>query len=295
MTDDGRGALEPPRILVFDSGVGGLSVQAALLAALPQAAFVYVADDAAFPYGRLAETVLVERVISVIGKAIERFDPTVVVIACNTASTVALPGLRAHFPDRPFVGTVPAVKPAAQLSASRMISVLGTPGTVKREYTHDLIITHAAECRVTLVGAEHLAGLAEQFLRGESVSDQAVRDEIAPCFRERDGQRTDAVVLACTHYPLLVDAYRRVAPWPVTYVDPAPAIARRVSSLLEDSGAPKTRATPIGLGPCHFTSGRPCPDALQPALARHGLSPTATPEFVLRFDEGSVKLNMGQP
>jgi glutamate racemase len=220
-----------PTILVFDSGLGGLTVHAEIVKALPDAHYIYVADDAAFPYGRLPPEVCADRVVAVIGHMIARFSLDIAVIACNTASTVALPALRAAF-SIPFVGTVPAVKPAAALSQSRMISILGTPGTVSREYTHDLIIQHAADCRVSLVGAPNLARLAEAYLRDEAVSDADVLDEIAPCFKEKDGARTDAIALACTHYPLLLDVYRRVAPWEVTWVDPAPAIARRVVNLL---------------------------------------------------------------
>jgi glutamate racemase len=220
-----------PTILVFDSGLGGLTVHAEIVKALPDLRYIYVADDAAFPYGRLTPEVCAARVVDVIGHMIARFQPDIVVIACNTASTVALPALRAAFAI-PFVGTVPAVKPAAALSQSRMISILGTPGTVSREYTHDLIIQHAADCRVSLVGAPNLARLAEAHLRGEAVSDADVLAEIAPCFKQKEDTRTDAVALACTHYPLLLDVYRRVAPWEVTWVDPAPAIARRVMTLL---------------------------------------------------------------
>jgi glutamate racemase len=220
-----------PTILIFDSGLGGLTVHKEIVKALPDARFLYIADDAAFPYGRLTPEVCAARVVEVIGHMIARFSLDIAVIACNTASTVALPALRAAFAI-PFVGTVPAVKPAAALSQSRMISILGTPGTVSREYTHDLIIQHAADCRVSLVGAPNLARLAEAHLRGEAISDADVLAEIAPCFREKDGARTDAIALACTHYPLLLDIYRRVAPWEVTWVDPAPAIARRVMTLL---------------------------------------------------------------
>ena len=220
-----------PTILVFDSGLGGLTVHAEIARALPSARFIYIADDAAFPYGRLAAETCARRVLQVVERAITQFRPDIAVIACNTASTVALPLLRAALPT-PFVGTVPAVKPAAAISQSRMISILGTPGTVNREYTHDLIIAHAADCRVALVGAAGLAALAEAHLRGEAVTDADVLEEIAPCFRERDGDRTDAVALACTHYPLLLDIYRRVAPWDVAWIDPAPAIARRVVQLL---------------------------------------------------------------
>jgi glutamate racemase len=254
-----------PTILVFDSGFGGLTVHSEVRKALPGAAYVYLADDAAFPYGPKPTNELIKRVVQVIGAAIMRHRPDLVVIACNTASTVCLPALREAF-SVPFVGTVPAVKPAAALSTTKMISVLGTPGTVTREYTHDLIIAHAGDCRVHLVGAVNLARLAETYLAGDTVSDADVLAEIEPCFKERDGLKTDAVVLACTHYPLLVDVYERISPWPVTFVDPAPAIARRVVSLIGSAeGAPRT-------GMLLFTSGRSTEPVLAQALATRGLA-----------------------
>ena len=268
-----------PTILVFDSGLGGLTVHAEIAKALPEARYVYVADDAAFPYGRLSAEDCATRVVVVVGKAIELFRPDIAVIACNTASTVALPALRAAYAT-PFVGTVPAVKPAAALSRSGMISILGTPGTVSREYTHDLIIKHAADCRVTLVGAPRLARLAEAHLRGERVDDSDVFAEIAPCFRERDGARTDAVALACTHYPLLLDACRRLASWEVTWIDPAPAIARRVRQLLEEGRADRSAIDRVqSLGPASqflenlsvFTSGTDPSPAVARVMAARGL------------------------
>ncbi len=269
---------DAPTILVFDSGLGGLTVHAEVAKVLPAARFVYVADDAAFPYGRLTAEVCAARVIEVVGTAIERCRPDIAVIACNTASTVALPALRSAFAI-PFVGTVPAVKPAAALSRTRTISILGTPGTVSREYTHDLIIEHAADCRVTLVGAPNLASLAEAYLRGEDVSDADVLSEIAPCFREKDGLRTDAVALACTHYPLLLEVYRRMAPWEVTWVDPAPAVARRVVALLASSAIKGAgglnqdgRAGDQSIDNiAFFTSPRPCQPAAARVMAARGL------------------------
>jgi glutamate racemase len=171
------------------------------------------------------------------------------VIACNTASTLALPALRARFPI-PFVGTVPAIKPACERSATKRVSVLATPGTVKRDYTQGLIREFASGCNVTLVGSEKLASLAEAALQGDAVEDEAIAAEIQSCFVD-DGSRTDTVVLACTHYPLILDRLVRAAPWPVDWVDPAPAIARRASSLLAERGAPA--AGPIE---AYFTSGK---------------------------------------
>ena len=208
-----------PRIGVFDSGLGGLTVHAEVQRQIPGAELIYVADDAGFPYGPLPGDVLVERVLAVLDPVITSQRLDLVVVACNTASTLALPALRERF-SIPFVGTVPAVKPAAAASRSRRISVLATAGTVARDYTRDLIAAHAADCEVTLVGSPVLAPYAEAVLRGEAIADADIRDAIAPAFVEDADGRTDVVVLACTHYPLLLDRFRRLAPWDVTWIIP---------------------------------------------------------------------------
>ena len=143
-------------------------------------------------------------------------------------------------------------------------------GTVKREYTHALIRDFAQGCAVTLVGSPRLAEMAEAALRDEPVADADIADEIAPCFVEKDGARTDTVVLACTHYPLLLDRMNKLAPWPVQFLDPAPAIARRVTELL---GPPAPgRQDPAKVpAKVHFTSGKPPSAALEAALTGFGI------------------------
>lgn len=222
-----------PTILVFDSGLGGLTVQREIAKARPDARCVYVADDAFFPYGQHSEEALIGRVVPLMGELIAAHRPDLVVIACNTASTIVLSDLRAAY-GVPFVGTVPAIKPACAASLTKRVSVLGTSGTVRREYTQTLIREFGGGCIVTLVGSAHLASLAEGALSGGSgVTDADIFNEIAPCFvGDATGARTDTVVLACTHYPLLLAELTRLAPWPVTWIDPAPAIARRVVGLI---------------------------------------------------------------
>jgi glutamate racemase len=237
-------------ILVFDSGLGGLTVYREIAAARPGADFIYVADDAAFPYGAMTEPALTQRVVELMSDLIGRHQPDLVVIACNTASTIVLPHLRQKF-SLPFVGTVPAIKPACAGSTTKRISVLGTEATVRREYTRALIRDYAADCKVTLVGSKMLATYAEAEIAGTPVSDASISSEIRPCFRDEDG-RTDTVVLACTHYPLLIERFSRLAPWPVAFVDPAPAIARRVGDLL----GPSPSASGRGTTRAGFTSGR---------------------------------------
>lgn len=240
-------------VLLFDSGLGGLSVLRELRVRMPGRRLVYVADDAAFPYGDWSEAALSTHIRALFRDLVEVHRPCLVVIACNTASTLVLHHLRQDFPGLPFVGTVPAIKPAAELTASGLISVLATPGTVKRAYTEALILSFAEHAEVRLVGAPCLADLAEKVLRGRMVTDDAIFDEILPCFVEADGARTDIVVLACTHYPFLINRFRRVAPWPVDWLDPAEAIAVHAATLLPRQTPTDEPASDRAI----FTAGRP--------------------------------------
>ena len=259
-----------PTILVFDSGVGGLTVYRELVRARPDANWIYAADDALFPYGALADEQLVDRVTTVMGGFIEAHEPDLVVIACNTASTIALAALRQHF-DLPFVGTVPAIKPACAASATRRVSVLGTEGTVRREYTRALIRQYSSGCAVNLVGSARLARFAEAELAGAPASDAEIAAEIQPCFVEEGGARTDIVVLACTHYPLLLPRLTALAPWPVTWIDPAPAIARRVLELVGKPNLDRSTMPPRLI----LTSGRSLAPQLAAALAGFGFTPAS--------------------
>ena len=258
---------KPPTILVFDSGVGGLTVLGPIRNARPDAHYIYVGDTECFPYGELPEPTLIDRVTTVITAAAERFKPDLIVIACHTASTLVLPELRARLAT-PIIGTVPAIKPAAEQSKSRLISVLATKGTVKRDYTAGLIRDYAWDCEVTLVSARHLASHAEAVLRGEKVDDATIFEEIAPAFVKKDERKTDCIVLACTHYPLLLSVFERIAPWPVTWIDPAPAIARRVVQLI---GEPDSDVRPPEAGIALLTQNSSWTPALKRAFADFGL------------------------
>jgi glutamate racemase len=245
-------ALKP--VLVFDSGIGALTVLREARVLMPERGFIYIADDAGFPYGDWEEDALRERIILLFEKLLKQYSPELCIIACNTAFTLVGADLRAAFPDMTFVGTVPAIKPAAERTRSGLVSVLATPGTVKRAYTRDLIQSFATQCHVQLVGSKNLARMAENWIRGEPVSDEAVLEEISPCFIESDGKRTDIIVLACTHYPFMANVFRRLAPWPVDWLDPAEAIARRARHLVPlVQGAEH----PEGFDFAVFTSGSP--------------------------------------
>jgi len=230
-------------LLFFDSGVGGLSVLAPTLKLLPNAAIVYAADSAGFPYGKKSDAELASRIPALLGRLVERFHPRLAVIACNTASTIALEHVRSAL-ELPVVGTVPAIKPAAELSKSRVIGVLGTEATVRQPYVDDLAARFAADCTIIRHGSPELVDLAEAKLGGEEIAVGDVQAAAAPMFEAPGGDRIDTVVLACTHFPLLGEELRAAFPH-VTYVDGGPGIARRIAYLTRDqpwpSSAPQGR------------------------------------------------------
>ena len=219
-------------LLFFDSGVGGLSVLAATRKSLPQAPLVYVADTAGFPYGTRSELEIAARVPALLGRLAERYDPRLIVIACNTASTIALGAVRAAL-DVPIVGTVPAIKPAAELSKTRVIGVLGTEATVRQPYVDDLAARFAADCTVLRHGSAALVELVEDKLHGEPHALEDYRAAIAGLFDRPGGDRIDVVVNACTHFPLVEDELAQVVPHPVRFIDGAAGIARRIAHLTE--------------------------------------------------------------
>jgi glutamate racemase len=223
-------------ILFFDSGVGGLSVLGPTLKLLPNAPIVYAADSAGFPYGKRSEAEIASRVPALLGRLVERFHPRLAVIACNTASTIALDHVRSAL-DLPVVGTVPAIKPAAEMSKSRVIGVLGTEATVRQPYVDDLAAKFAADCTIIRHGSPELVELAEAKLAGEEIGTEAVRAAAQPLFDAPGGDRIDTVVLACTHFPLLDEEFRSAFPH-ITYVDGGAGIARRIAFLTREQPWP---------------------------------------------------------
>jgi glutamate racemase len=223
-------------LLFFDSGIGGLSVLEPTRALLPNAPIVYAADSAGFPYGKRTEAEIASRVPALLGRLVERFRPRLAVIACNTASTIALDHVRLAL-DLPVVGTVPAIKPAAEMSKSRVIGVLGTQATVRQPYVDDLAARFAADCTIIRHGSPELVELAEAKLAGEQVSIEAVAAAARPLFDAAGGAAIDTVVLACTHFPLL-DAELRAAFPRVAFVDGGAGIARRIAWLTREQPWP---------------------------------------------------------
>lgn len=255
-------------ILIFDSGVGGLSVLGPTRALLPNAPIVYTADSAGFPYGTKSDAELASRVPALLGRLVERFHPRLAVIACNTASTIALEHVRSAL-DLPVVGTVPAIKPAAEMSRSRVIGVLGTEATVRQRYVDDLAAKFAADCTIIRHGSPELVELAEAKLAGDEIRVDAVRTAAQPMFDAPGGERIDTVVLACTHFPLL-DNELRAAFSDVDFVDGGSGIARRIAYLTREQPWPSAPSTGLML----FTSPARTPSLT--ALAGFGIGEIRT-------------------
>jgi glutamate racemase len=252
-------------ILFFDSGVGGLSIVGPARAALPAAPFVYAADSAGFPYGTKSEAEIAARVPVLLGRLAERYRPRLIVIACNTASTIALQVVRAAL-DLPVVGTVPAIKPAAELSVTRTIGVLGTEATVRQAYVDDLAAKFAGDCTVLRYGSAALVEIAEAKLHGRAVAAERYAAVLDGLFGQPGGERIDVIVNACTHFPL-VEAELAVAAAGVRFVDGGPGIARRIVHLTQEQGW-----AGAGEGIAVFTRLGDDERALAPALAARGFA-----------------------
>jgi glutamate racemase len=255
-------------LLFFDSGVGGLSVLEPTLALLPNAPIVYVADNGGYPYGKRSEQEIASRVPALLGRLVERFRPRLAVIACNTASTIALDHVRSAL-DLPVVGTVPAIKPAAEISNTRVIGVLGTEATVRQPYVDNLAAKFATDCTIVRHGSPELVDLAEAKLAGEEVPVDDVREAAQPMFDAEHGGRIDVGVLACTHFPLLRAELGEAFP-NVEWIDGGPGIARRIAFLTRDQAWP----THSSQGVMVFTAEPRSPMLI--ALARYGIGEVRT-------------------
>ncbi|MBB2202479.1 glutamate racemase [Gluconacetobacter tumulisoli] len=253
-------------ILFFDSGVGGLSVLAPTRALLPRAPIVYAADNAFFPYGLKSEAEIADRVPALLGRLAAHYRPRLIVNACNTACTIALATMRAAL-DLPVVGTVPAIRPAAQASRTRVIGVLGTEATVRQPYVDRLSADYAADCLVLRHGSARLVELAEADLRGEDTPDDAYRAVLSGLLDQPGGARLDTIVLACTHFPLVAGRLTAVAPRPFAFVDGGAGIARRVAHLTEGQSWPDEPPPGIAV----FTGPLDPTPAFRASLARFGL------------------------
>lgn len=260
----------PPLLLIFDSGVGGLSLLPALQAALPDADLVFASDNAAYPYGTRDADSVVARTVEVVGALVTHLQPSLAIIACNTASTVALPALRSSL-GCPVVGVVPAIKPAAAATRTGRIGLLATPATVARPYTAELVAMHAAHCEVITVGSSRLVDLAEQCLRGRPVPPAAIHAALTPLREHPAAAEIDAVVLGCTHFPLIRDELIAAFPGPRLWLDSAEAIARRAGALI---GTRPRTGSASGTRTAIFTQAGADVTALESALSVRGFTNT---------------------
>lgn len=261
-------SFQAPRILVFDSGVGGLSVAREIQQRLPLNPLIYASDNAFFPYGTKGETELIARVDQIIGELLLRYPADILVIACNTASTITLPYLRSKL-SLPIVGVVPAIKPAALMSKSGVIGLLATPATVARPYTQELIHEYATNCQVISLGSSELVQIAEQKLRGEVIDADAINKIAQELMRADQAEKMDVLVLACTHFPLLKDELAQHLPEHIKLIDSGAAIARRVEFLLADAPEPPADYLPEHLAV--FTKATEAAERLAPALIGFGI------------------------
>lgn len=251
-------------VLMFDSGVGGLTVLDALRQALPQCPVIYAADLAGLPYGEKSEAQIAARVSGLLGRMTERFKPRLVCIACNTASTIALASVREVL-EVPIVGTVPAIKPAAALTRSGTIGLLGTAATIRQSYVDRLEAEFASDKNLLRYGAGELVSAAEAKLRGHKVDMAVVERAVDGLRRQPGGEAMDTVVLACTHFPLLTDELAQVLGPDVRFVDGAAGIARRIASLTQGQAFARQHSD-FAL----FTGDTETGD-LAPALSQRGL------------------------
>ena len=284
-------------LLAFDSGIGGYGVVGALRSRLPGVRVTMLADNAFYPYGEMADAALIARIEDVIARAIVRFAPDAVVIACNTASTMALGALRARF-ELPFIGCVPPIKWAASLSRTRTIGLLATAATVRRPYLTDLAQRFAPDCRLIAHGARGLADMAEAAFRGQPIDRDAIRRELDCLLGQDGGDAIDTVCIGCTHYSFLLAALREASPAGITWLDPAEAVARRTEAVLASLSldltcGPAQDQRMSGGGMALFTASPSEPEHLGPGLAKFGYSGFSLFELQAGFDLQAGSIGSG--
>ena len=218
------------QLLIFDSGVGGLSIFQEVIKQSNNVNCYYLSDNAYFPYGELAETLLISRLTSLLSAFVEKYPVDMIIIACNSASTVALQALRNQFPI-PVVGVVPAIKPASMITENNVIGLVATPATINRDYTKKLVTEFAADKTVLNIGSTILVKLAEQKLQGQVVDSQCIETVFAPWLNL--AIQPDTLVLGCTHFPLLKSEINHCFDGRIKLVDSGAAIAKRVALLLK--------------------------------------------------------------
>ena len=271
-----RAAAPRRRLAVIDSGIGGLGVVREIRRLLPAADIVYVADNGGFPYGALADPEVVERCNRIVAAMERLVAPSAVVVACNTASTIAIAALRQAF-KLPFVGCVPAIKWAARVTKTKTFGLLATPATARREYLRELIERFAADCTVLTHGSSRLAPVAERRFRRLPVDLGVIREEVEVLTRAPGGEALDTIVLGCTHYSFVLPELSAAAGPAITWLDPAGAVARRVRDFLSALPPDAPRRSPLPANVAIFTA--PLRDAGEAELMRERLAEFGFPEL----------------
>lgn len=261
--------INAPHILIFDSGVGGLSIVQHIRLQLPDATITYLADNLYFPYGLLDDETLISRTSEIISWAYHHYQPSIIVLACNSASTLVLSHLRTMF-EVPVVGVVPAIKPAASMSTTNVIGLLATPATIQRDYTDELIAKFAPHCEVIRVGSSALVDFVEQKMAGLNPPDDEIKHVLTMFEHHPQWASIDTVVLACTHFPLIKQELSNAAPHISHWVDSGDAIARRIKSLL--SSQPSESQSAVGVNQVLFTSGNGITEALKQRMQQFGFN-----------------------
>ncbi|GAN67530.1 glutamate racemase [Acetobacter orleanensis] len=258
---------DPRHILAFDSGIGGLGIVRAIRALCPATSVSYLADTAVFPYGEQDDAFLTDRIVSLLSAAIQRLRPQAVVVACNTASTLALEALRAACPDMPFIGCVPPIRWAARTTKTHVIGLLATRATSTRPYLNRLQTLYAPDSTLIAHAAPGLAACAEKVFRGYAVPDEVIRAEIDGLFTRDCSAQLDTVGLGCTHYTFVLEQLRAVSPPGITWLDPAEAVARHTATILSTLPACPPLPEPAR---AWFTATPPDSAALIKALPPYG-------------------------
>lgn len=250
-------------ILIFDSGLGGTTVLDEIIKLLPQCQYSYALDNAAFPYGDKTEAFLIQRIVALMDKLIAAAQPDLIVIACNTASTQVLEQLRSHY-DLPFVGVVPAIKPAAALSDKQCIGLLATNSTVNNKYINKLKLSFAVDCKLVNLPAQALVQLAEDKILYQRCDITEIKKILTPLWNQPGAGHIDTLILGCTHFPALRDEIAQLWPQRIQIIDSGTAIAERVKQLLstaDDDYSPTNSA-------CLYTTSMQSLNALIPLMQR---------------------------
>ncbi|UMM63305.1 glutamate racemase [Aristophania vespae] len=245
-----------PRILVFDSGIGGMGAVQALRHLAPILRIDYLADTALFPYGEQEDEFLTKRIVSLLSSAEKELKPDLLIVACNTASTLALTPLRQTL-NLPIVGCVPPIRWAGRVSVSRTIGLLATSATIRRPYISQLWHDYADDCQLLVHGARNLADLAEQAFRGETPDSALVKHELDQLFNQKGGEKIDTIGLGCTHYSFLLPSFQRVAPAHIAWLDPAPAVAQQALRRLKENWSFPLYANKEATAPRFFMTSLP--------------------------------------